>query len=441
MTATPRNNEHYATTGQIHLPRRTDSGAGGARRRQQRRPGASRNQRAFTIVAVNNGPDDAPAAQITVTGLSEDDVLSHNATGGSFDPATGVWSIGELRESSYYQETYDRDGEVLTIVISDDASTEVTAEIENTQDYQVCIDSSGDDVELSTPSQSACTVTSGNTWHTTEYYDYIDDNDTANIIATGGTGAALPTLRGAETITAIKVSWELVTEVNGQNVAHYEVQRRTNPWETIAEEVLETSYFDLDVEPGRSYEYRMRAVNDRGQSGPWSSPIAAMVEEPSVAVAPPIKGPIRILRIEPSISNVSLKGGSVVRLAVEVYGRQDLRDDSLGDRSDVTFDWTLEEFGAQPGGTTGRLVGPESSNNDRSRISELDGRRVLYIAPDSPGRFRITVSLEPGTECLPKQSFETEEEAQERCTAIFEVNALRSSQIETATLDPATQWA
>ena len=391
-------------------------------------------QRAFTIVAVNNGPDDAPSAQVTVAGLTEGDVVSHSATAGSFDPSTGVWSIGELRESSDYQDNYRRDGEVLTIVTSADAGDEVTAEIENTRDYQVCIDSSAEDVELSTPSMTACTTEDAtNTWHTTEYYDYISDNDSATIIAASGTGTALLSRPETEAVTAIRVTWDPVAEVNGRPVTHYEVQRRTNPWETVAE-AQDPFYFDLDVVPGQTHEYRVRAVNDREQSGPWSGSVEGTV--PQVVTAPLPTGPVRILRIEPSISDVSLRGGDLVRLAVEVYGRQDLRDDSLGDRSDVTFDWTLEEFGAQPGGTVGRLVGPESSNNDRTRTSTLDGRRVLYIAPDSPGRFRITVSLEPGTECLPKQSFETEEEAQERCTAVFEITALRSSEVETATLNP-----
>ena len=239
-------------------------------------------------------------------------------------------------------------------------------------------------------------------------YDYKPHNNSATISARAGTGSALPAMPVTEAITAIRVTWAPVTEVDGRQVTHYEVQRRTNPWETIAK-VQDPSYFDLDVEPGETHEYRIRAINDQDHSGPWSSSVEGEVPlppEPPAVVRPPITEPVRILRIEPSISEVSLKGGSVVRLAVEVYGRQGLRDDSLGDRSDVTFDWTLEEFGAQPGGTVGRLVGPEGSRQrSRTRTSTRSTAGVcLYIAPDSPGRFRITVSLEPGTECLPKQS-------------------------------------
>ena len=116
---------------------------------------ASAGTRAFTIVAVNNGPDDAPAVQVTVTDLSGYE--SHTATAGTFDSSTGVWTIGEVRERGYYQDIYGRDGEILTIITTADVDAEITAEIENTQDYEVCIDSSGDDVALSSPSETACT--------------------------------------------------------------------------------------------------------------------------------------------------------------------------------------------------------------------------------------------------------------------------------------------
>ena len=393
-------------------------------------PAVATDQRAFTIVAKNNGPDATIGAQVTVNGLTSCDYSSHTATAGSFNSSTGIWDIGELHISDRVQVDQGRVGEVLTIITDAAAGCEITATISNAVDYTICIDSTGNDVAAS--SEAACTATTGNTWHTTEYYDYLDDNNSATISAKAGTGADLPSLRSTEAVTAIKVSWSPVDVVNGRKVDHYEVQRRTNPWETIAK-VIETNYVDGDVALGQTYQYRIRGVNERGQTGPWSTSSERI--EAEVALPLPT-GPVRILRIEPSIDEVSLKGGDLVRLAVEVYGRQDLRDDSLGDRSDVTFDWTLEEFGVQPGGTVGRLLGDESSNEDSSRTSTLDGRRVLYIAPDSPGRFRIKVSLDPGTECFPRREFESNEDVEERCSAIFEVTALRSAHVDTATLDP-----
>ncbi len=240
--------------------------------------------RGFTIVAVNNGPDDAPAAQVTVTGLNASDYVSHSATKGTFATSTGIWVIGELITKDVSQITSGRDGEVLTIITSAAVDTEITAAITNTLDYQVCIDSSGNDVDLTSPSESACTnASSTNTWHTTDYYDYDPGNSTTTIKAKDGTGADLPSLRSAQEDTAsIVVTWEAVTEVNGRGVTHYEVQRETSPWVTVAENVVDTRYVDTDVNAGDTFQYRVRAVNDRDHKGPWSAPMEGTVPEPEV---------------------------------------------------------------------------------------------------------------------------------------------------------------
>ena len=155
-----------------------------------------RGQRAFSIVAVNHGPDDAPAVEVKITGLKADDVQRHSATRGSFDADSGVWTIGELETRDYKRTASGRDGEVLTIIPDRSADKEIGVSIRNTQDYQVCIDSSRDDVELSSPSQTACKAeASSNTWHTTNYYDHIENNDSATVSQREGTGDLLPTLQ------------------------------------------------------------------------------------------------------------------------------------------------------------------------------------------------------------------------------------------------------
>ena len=244
-------------------------------------PAVSTTQRAFTIVAVNNGPDIAPAAQVTVTGLNSGDYSSHTATKGTFDSSTGVWTIGELITKDVSQPTRGRNGEVLTIITTAAVDTGITAAITNTQDYQVCIDSSGDDVALSSPSETACTNEDAtNTWHSTGYYDYNSDNSTdVTIQAKDGTGADLPSgLSPEPIIAAIELTWDPVTEVNGRRVTHYEVQRQTNLWKTVAYQVMGTRYVDTDVEAGDTLQYRVRAVNDRGQKGPWSQSTEGMAE-------------------------------------------------------------------------------------------------------------------------------------------------------------------
>ena len=255
--------------------------------------------RAFTIVAVNNGPDDAPAVEVAVTGLNASDYVSHSVTAGAFDSGTGVWTIGELRKPDYQQNIYGRDSEALTIITSAAVDTEITAAISNTQDYEVCIDSSSGDVALSSPSSNACTTEDAtNTWHTTKYYDYISENNSAKIKAKDGTGAKLPSLRGAQSRAAsVVVRWNPVAEVNGRKSTHYEVQKLPNAWTRVA---LEISYVDTGVAVGDTPRYRVRVINDRDQGGPWSAPL-------SVSVAP---------EPEPEPSNSSprfTEGGSTTR--------------------------------------------------------------------------------------------------------------------------------
>ena len=239
-------------------------------------PEVASTQRSFTIVAVNNGPDTAPAAQVTVTGLNASEYVSHSATSGSFDSGTGVWTIGGLKTKDVSQVQNAREGEILTIITTAAVDTEITAAISNTQDYQVCIDSSGNDVDAAT--ESACTGT--NTWHTAKYYDYDSDNDSATIKAKDGTGADLPSLQSPQAKTAaIVVSWNEVPDVNGRPVTHYEVQKETNPWVTVADDVTGTTYVDTNVAEGATHRYRVRAVNDQDQEGPWSQPMEATASE------------------------------------------------------------------------------------------------------------------------------------------------------------------
>ena len=230
-------------------------------------------QRAFTIVAVNDGPDSAPAVEVKITGLSAKNVQGHSATRGSFDPGSGVWAIGELKTREHTRAVSGSDGEILTIIPDRLAGKEITATITNTQDYQVCIDSSGDDVKAS--SESACTGTTGNTWHTTKYYDYIKDNDSATISSHEGTGALLPTLQvtglgGA----AMLARWTELPSLYRRAIEGYEIARSTDggkSWTALPGPIIRPVYVDIEARPGDNPTYRVRAVNDFNQKGPWSS--------------------------------------------------------------------------------------------------------------------------------------------------------------------------
>ncbi len=243
-------------------------------------------QRAFSILAVNHGPDTAPAARVTVTGLPENATVNYTASRGSFDfdseAADGegawVWDIGELVSKDINQARNGRDGETLTIATG--AASQVTAAIENTQDYSVCIDSSARDVELSSPSETACTTEDAtNTWHSTAYYDYDDGNDEAVIRQSTGSGEArlsATQVRRDQRVTS--VSWPDISTFNQRPVTHYEVARSTDGglnWTLLSDRWPISTFFDQGSGAGPNVRYRVRTVNDQGHKGQWSAAVGS----------------------------------------------------------------------------------------------------------------------------------------------------------------------
>ena len=128
---------------------------------------------------------------------------------------------------------------------------------------------------------------------------------------------------------------------------------------------------------------------------------------------------VRILRIEPTIRGVTLAAGESVRLNVAVYGRQDIRDDSLASPSHITVDWSAE---AQSGSSTtvGEFGESVPSNTERVPNGQPDDVETLYTVSQSVGSYVVTASLEPGVECLGKRDGETDENVIARCSAEFE---------------------
>lgn len=151
---------------------------------------------------------------------------------------------------------------------------------------------------------------------------------------------------------------------------------------------------------------------------------ASPINPPPTPTPAPIVWP-KVLRIEPSIRGVSLRPGEPAHIDVEVYGRQDIRDDSLGDSPEVTFDWNAWNLHQQSGLGSGEFAESLHLGKDRERNGAADDRRVLYTAPAEPGRYRVRAALEPGAECLGAREFETAQDAVDRCTAVFDVTVLR----------------
>ncbi len=230
-----------------------------------RNPAVAGNRRAYTIEAVNHGPSNAPAVELALTGVPAG--ASVVASQGSYDPETGIWSIGELESMELRPSLGKGNTETLTIISEDASPAPITATIENKNIYTVCIDGEGADVAAS--SESECT--GGNTWHAAEYYDPIPGNNTATIAAQLGTGAGDPNAPSSLSIKGTSIGnillWGAVEELNGYAVTHYEVERWANQWTPLAG-ARGNLYFDMGRQSNT--DYRVRAVNNFGVPGPWS---------------------------------------------------------------------------------------------------------------------------------------------------------------------------
>ena len=234
-------------------------------------PAVAGDRQAYTVMAVNNGPDAAP--QVQITGLPAG-VPEYVASQGQYDRARGVWTIDNL-ESPGYGPTAE--GPTLTLFTDDFPGTEITAAIETTQEYCVRIKTGEtdpvNDLECSGP------LPTGYTQHSAAYYDHVERNNSATIVArTGvlprqGHPDAPVLLTTVETLIGNLIWWQPVERVHGHPVTHYELQRldlSVGRWTTAAE-VTGTMYLDEAASPDFP-AYRVRAVNWMGVGGPWSRP-------------------------------------------------------------------------------------------------------------------------------------------------------------------------
>ena len=90
----------------------------------------------------------------------------------------------------------------------------------------------------------------------------------------------------------------------------------------------------------------------------------------------------KILRITPKVRAVTVSPGDRVRLGVDVYGMQDILDNSLGD--DVSFQWSITP-------SSGSF---DEGNPGADEDSVVDEREVIFTASSSPGRYVLRATLD-----------------------------------------------
>ena len=241
---------------------------------------------AYTVMAVNKGPDTAPAVQVTLTGAPEG--AEAIPSQGRYDErdcqnglCEGVWTVGYLAPGYAHRAFSGIDGEGAALTLITATGDPITAAIENTQDYCVRTKTSdrspGNDLECAEGS-----VPAGYTEHSVPYYDHVEGNNTATIAAHAGSGLGLSAPKGVkvmETPVANILTWQPVEKLYGYVVSHYEVQRSASPWMTLALDVAATKNpIYLDYAPGDNPDYRVRAMNELGIPGQWSQQATSLLE-------------------------------------------------------------------------------------------------------------------------------------------------------------------
>ena len=236
---------------------------------------AEQTPEGLEIAAVNNGPDRSPGARAVLT------------TGQSCDFG-GVFQHRDYLRSA--EQSATRACVILNAQLDDEqlAGTKPIGYIENHVDYTVCIDSTGRDVLPKPAGESACQA-EGGSWHVGNVYDYDDSNNEIFLSQDPLPALALQGAR-SRTVTHLIISWTRLEELFGSPVSHYHVERLDGAeWERLGsvpqpeDPQEEPEYVDTDQDRGSSPRYRVRAVNEEGEAGPWAE--AGGVSQPGVVLA------------------------------------------------------------------------------------------------------------------------------------------------------------
>lgn len=251
-------------------------------------PAIDTDQHAYTITAVNNGPDAAPVAiELTPLRIPEPSIANAIPSEGTY--RDGVWTIDELQPREVRQASGQSEGPTLTVIAESDVP--FRADIAPAREYCVHIKTGGtynDDLLCNSDE-----LPNGYTEHRVSYYDYRDDNNTARIWPQAGTGQGHPDaptdLSAWDTPIGNIVRWNSVATVNDFRVTHYELQRIEPDRIQQAKTIQGTSYIDEDFASGLP-QYKVRAVNYMGVAGPWSG-LPAQEGAPEAQAADPTQSP------------------------------------------------------------------------------------------------------------------------------------------------------
>ena len=294
------------------------------------------DQRAITITAVNNGPDSAAGAEVSIDLDLPDGVrvADHIASDGVYDGGAhsgGTWDLGEFKLADHRLAQPKPAEATLTLILDGPAAAQAaataTATIRNVKDYAVCVNSDATTADADT--EAACNAISGAAWHANRNLDPYDANDTVTAVSHRGEGGAPLQLRYPKTYErATVVEWDYPDKyLHGAPIVGFDVQWSNNGidgWTQLESAFPRTRLVDLTNQSGITRYYRVRPVSEAGLKGPWSGPVqplaGSLVANVSsltiaeggsasyqVALETPPAGAVRVLIEESFISPANLE--------------------------------------------------------------------------------------------------------------------------------------
>ena len=216
-------------------------------------------QQAYTLRAENNIEGTVELVEVALTGVPREAVPEVSSDGGRYDRGAcdendlcaGIWKIGDLegRDDRYFSGRSD--GPTLTLLV----------------------EGNPDPITATITSEQTRTVTAGENSYTIEVTD-VDDSNSKDVSVAVGTGRGEPDPEAPKSLRVDQfgrialLRWETVEKVSRWPVAYYQVERDNRVLDVEPKEAL---YLDLRERGGNSV-YRVRAVNEFGDPGPWSLP-------------------------------------------------------------------------------------------------------------------------------------------------------------------------
>lgn len=199
-------------------------------------------------------------------------------------------------------------------------------------------------------------------------------------------------------------------------VLRYEYRYRERPsdtsesWGTTGTERWRTASIDLNTRGAKSFVIYGLEAESIYQVQLRASSLA----QPAIDTASGgtnINLP-QVKRIEPTVTEVSIRAGDAIRLEVDVYGAANVLDNTIPEvkGTKLVFDWSDSP-------ASGAFAEPN------------DERRVVYTAPSLPGTYTVQVQAQPDGICVDhhKTDFDITDAHRAPCIATFTVRVSRAA--------------